>query len=60
MLTVAQPRVPMTACRVGLHKAVRKLAASTSPSYTNPTQSHERLTQSANENTVENNNAEQP
>jgi hypothetical protein len=36
-----------------LHKAGRKLAASTSPSDPNPSQSHERLTQSANRNTVE-------
>jgi hypothetical protein len=40
---------------LGLHKAGRKLAASTSPSDPNTTQSHERLIQSANRNTVENN-----
>jgi hypothetical protein len=38
---------------LGRHKAVRKLAASTSPSDPNPTQSRERLTQSANRNAVE-------
>jgi hypothetical protein len=38
---------------LGLHKAGRKLAASTSPSDPIPSQSHQRLTQSANRNTVE-------
>jgi hypothetical protein len=31
MFPVAKPRIPVTACRLGLRKAVRKLAASTSP-----------------------------
>ena len=51
MFTVAKPRVPVTACRVGPSQG--RNGASTSPSDPNPSQSHERLTQSANRNKVE-------
>ena len=60
MLTVAQPRVPMTACRVGPSQGRPKTGSIDFSDSPQPTQSHQRLTQSANRNTAENNNAEQP